>query len=325
MHHWPSIHMLKLGSVSLAQSRTKVSDHTVGFVKSSASHASRRKFDGPRMEIPAHASPYDDSLAVAVRAADRAASIIRDSAGSLDDVRVKGVNDFVTTTDEAAQSAIVETIQEAFPDDSILAEEGRESEGPPVVVEGRRWIVDPLDGTTNFMHDVSPYAVSIALQEEDRIVVGVVLNVPHDQLFTAVADHGLQVNGQSAAVSRTDDIGNALLATGFPYRRFEHTTQYLDVLERMIRHSKGVRRHGAASIDLAWLACGRFDGFFETGLHPWDVAAGTLLVREGGGRVTDYHDASGLSPLFDRQVCASNGHVHEALLGHLASMDDVRL
>ncbi len=277
------------------------------------------------MEIPVHDSPYDDSLDVAVRAADRAASIIRDSAGSLDDVRAKGVNDFVTATDEAAQAAIVETLQEAFPADSILAEEGDEPDGPPAGVEGRRWIVDPLDGTTNFMHSVPPYAVSIALQEEGQMVVGVVLNVPHDQLFTAVADHGLRVNGQSTSVSRTDRFGSALLATGFPYRRFEHTDRYLDVLGEMIRSSKGVRRHGAASIDLAWLACGRFDGFFETGLHPWDVAAGTLLVREGGGRVTNYHDAAGLSPLFDRQVCASNGLVHEALLGHLASMDDVRL
>lgn len=277
------------------------------------------------MKIPTHDSPYDDALDVAVRAANRAGEVIRDSAGSLGDVRAKGTNDFVTTTDEAAQAAIVETLQEAFPNDAVLAEEGAESEGPPAEVEGRRWIVDPIDGTTNFMHRVPPYAVSIALQDGDRLVVGVVLNVPHDELFTAVADHGLQVNGQAAGVSRTEAFDEALLATGFPYRRFEHTEQYLDVLKDILRDARGVRRHGSAAIDLAWLACGRFDGFFETGLSPWDVAAGILLVREGGGRVTDYHGTAGLAPLADHQVCASNNQVHGALLDHLVLMDDVRL
>lgn len=277
------------------------------------------------MKVPTHDSPYDDALDVAVRAANRAGEVIRNSADSFDDVRAKGLNDFVTATDEAAQEVVVETLQEAFPNDAVLAEEGAESEGLPAEVEGRRWIVDPIDGTTNFMHRVPPYAVSIALQDDDRLVVGVVLNVPHDELFTAVADHGLQVNGQAAGVSRTEAFDEALLATGFPYRRFEHTEQYLDVLEDILRDARGVRRHGSAAIDLAWLACGRFDGFFETGLSLWDVAAGIVLVREGGGRVTDYQGTAGLAPLVDHQVCASNNQVHEALLDHLVSMDDVRL
>jgi len=140
-----------------------------------------------------------------------------------------------------------------------------------------------------------------------------------------VAAHGLLRNGQPAEVSPTEDFENAFLATGFPYRRFEHTERYLDVLADILRDARSVRRHGSAAIDLAWLACGRFDGFFETGLSPWDVAAGILLVREGGGRVTNYHEEGGLTPLFDQQVCATNGQVHEALLDHLAPMDDVRL
>lgn len=277
------------------------------------------------MDVPTHDSPYDDVLGTAVEAARRAAAVIRDQAGSLTDVRAKGRNDFVTETDENAQRAAVETLRTAFPDDVVLAEEGPGPTSIPPVVEGRRWIVDPLDGTTNFMHQVPPYAVSVALQDEDTIVAGVVLDVSHDDLFTAVAGHGLQVNGRPAEVSRTETFGDAFLATGFPYRRFEHTDVYLDVLADVLRTARGVRRHGSAAVDLAWLACGRFDGFFETGLQAWDAAAGVLLVREGGGRVTDYHDAAGITPLFDRQVCATNGRVHEPLLDHLSTMNDVRL
>jgi myo-inositol-1(or 4)-monophosphatase len=277
------------------------------------------------MELPIHDSPHDDALETAVRAARQAAAVIRDQAGPLEDVRAKMRNDFVTETDEKAQAAAVETLRRACPDDSILAEEGTEPASVPTVVDGRRWIVDPLDGTTNFMQRVPPYAVSIALQDDDTIVVGVVLDVSHDELFTAVAGHGLQVNGAPAGVSETATFEEAFLATGFPYRRFEHTEVYLDVLSDLLPATRGVRRHGSAAVDLARLACGRFDGFFETGLRPWDVAAGILLVREGGGRVTDYRNAADLAPLFDRQVCATNGRVHERLLDYLSAMDDVRL
>lgn len=277
------------------------------------------------MEIPAHDSPYDEALEGAVRAARRAAAVIREQAGSLEDVRAKGRNDFVTETDEAAQAAAVDTLRGLFPADAVLAEEGEEPASIPAVVDDRRWIVDPLDGTTNFMHQVPPYAVSVALQEEDAIVVGVVLDVSHDELFTAVAGHGLLVDGRPAGISQTDAFEDAFLCTGFPYRRFEHTEVFLDVLAGILRNTRGVRRHGSAAVDLARLACGRFDGFFETGLRPWDVAAGVLLVREGGGRATDYRSAAGLTPLFDRQVCATNGRIHEPLLDHLAAMDDVRL
>jgi myo-inositol-1(or 4)-monophosphatase len=277
------------------------------------------------MEIPLHDSPHDVALNGAVRAAREAATVIRSQAGPLEEVRAKGTNDFVTETDERAQSVIVETLREAFPEDRVLAEEGDEPDAIPTIAEGRRWIVDPLDGTTNFMQQVPPYAVSIALQEDDAIVAGVVLDVSHDELFTAVAGHGLQVNGRPTSVSRTERLGDAFLATGFPYRRFEHTEVYLDVLADLLPASRGVRRHGSAAVDLAWLACGRFDGFFETGLQPWDVAAGILLVREGEGRVTDYRDTAGLTPLFDQQVCATNGRVHDELLDHLTPMTDVRL
>lgn len=276
-------------------------------------------------ERPTHHSPHDDALATAVQAARRAARVIRGRGGALEDVRAKGRNDFVTEVDEAAQAAALDTIRTACPDDAVLAEEGDNVGAAPTSIDGRRWIVDPLDGTTNFMHQVPPYAVSVALQEGDGLLVGVVLDVPHNELFTAVAGHGLQRNGQPAGATHTDVLAESLLATGFPYRRFEHTEGYLDVLDDVLRAARGVRRHGAAAVDLAWLACGRFDGFFETGLRPWDVAAGALLVREGGGRITTYHGEGGLAPLFDQQVCATNAHLHASLLDHLAPMDDVRL
>jgi len=276
------------------------------------------------MSVPTHDSPHDEALAVAVRAARRAAELIRDQTGRVEQVRAKARNDFVTATDEAAQEAIVDVLRRESPGEALLAEEGAAPDAGPEAVEGRRWIVDPLDGTTNFMQQVPPYAVSIALQDEDAIVLGAVLDVPHDELFTAVAGHGLQLDGTPVACSRTDAFDEAVVATGFPYRSYDHLDTYLDVLDRVIREGRNVRRHGSAAVDLAWLAVGRFDGFFETGLSPWDVAAGTLLVREGGGRVTDYHADGGLAPLFGRQVCATNGALHNALLDRVAPMQDVR-
>jgi len=277
------------------------------------------------MSTPSHDSTYDDVLAVAVRAARQGAAVIREHAGERHAVRTKQTNDFVTAADEAAQSAILAVLNGEGPGYDVLAEEGADEETLAAGVEGYRWIVDPIDGTTNFMHQIPPYAVSIALQHRTAIVAAVVLDVPHDELFTAVAGHGLQVDGQPAQKGSAEALSEAMIATGFPYRRFEHTEVYLEVLESVIRSTQGVRRHGSAAIDLARLACGRFDGFFETGLRPWDVAAGTLLVREGGGRVTDYRGRGGLVPIFGQQVCATNRTIHGALRALLQPMRDVRL
>ena len=325
--------MFAQAALSLAQKGPKGSVRGRGFVKSSGPVRAAVLGSSPldatrfslRMDHPTHDSPYDDALARAVHAARQAAALIRDRAGELDQVRTKRTNDFVTAVDEAAQRTILDVLLDDAPDVGTLAEEGDPENGHEAHIEGRRWIVDPIDGTTNFIQQVPPYAVSIALQDDDEIAVGVVLDVPHDELFTAVAGHGAQLDGTPIKVSDTPDFGDAFLATGFPYRRFEHTEQYLDVLANVLRTCRSVRRHGAAAVDLARLACGRFDGFFETGLRPWDVAAGALIVREAGGRVTDYRDAGGLTPLFDQQVCATNGGIHAALLDHLTSMKDIRL
>ena len=157
------------------------------------------------------------------------------------------------------------------------------------------------------------------------LVVGVVLEVSGDTLYTATRGEGLYVDGAPAGVSGVDELAHSLLATGFPYRRFEHTEVYLDVLGHFMRQTRGVRRHGSAAVDLARVAAGQFTGFFETGLSPWDVAAGTLLVEEGGGRVTDFRDRTAPHPVFDGQVLASNGAIHGALLDGLAPLIDTRL
>lgn len=278
------------------------------------------------MEAPRTRPTYEAERDAAVDAARRAARLIRSRADIVDPASAheKGTNDLVTRTDEEAQQTIVGVLSDAFPAYDIVAEEGTSSATWAETADGYRWIIDPLDGTTNFIYGVPPYAVSIALQHDEKIVVGVVLEVAGDELFTAIRGGGLHVDGAPAHVSPIDTLEHGLVATGFPYRIFDHVDLYLDVLGTFMRRTRGVRRHGSAAIDLAWLARGRFTGFFETGLSPWDVAAGALLVEEGGGRVTDYRDREAPRPIFERQILATNGAVHGEMLDILSSMRDVR-
>ena len=266
---------------------------------------------------------YEEELETAVQAARDAAGLIGRHAGHVQQsVRDKGRHDLMTAADEAAQRLITERLLEAFPGYEVLAEEGADPDQYTEAAAGHRWIIDPIDGTTNFLHGMPPFAVSIALQHHEEVVVGVVLEVSGGQLYTAVRGEGFAVDGEPAEVTSTTSLEQSLLATGFPYRSFGHLDQYLDVLRRMLPAAQGLRLRGSAAIDLAHVACGRLDGFFETGLHPWDVAAGTLLVEEAGGRVTDYRNAT--NPVFARQMLASNGRVHPALLDMLSNMRDVR-
>lgn len=265
---------------------------------------------------------YRKECAVAVDAAWSAARLIRVRVGQLHDadIRDKGVSDLVTTVDEASEALLIDRLRAAFPAYDVLAEESGGS--APGGCDGHRWVIDPLDGTTNFAHGLPPFAVSIALQREEEMVLGVVLEVASGQLYTAVRGHGAFCNGVQVRVSRRATLAGSVVATGFPYRTFSHVEPYLDVLRRFMAGTRGVRRFGAASYDLALVASGRFDGFFETGLHAWDVAAGTLLVEEAGGRVTDYAGAG--NPAFARQIVASNGVVHDEMLTIVQAMRDVR-
>ncbi|MEX0746402.1 MAG: inositol monophosphatase family protein [Rhodothermales bacterium] len=267
---------------------------------------------------------YGRELELAVHAARAAGTMIAARAGAVDRsaIREKGLNDLVTDVDEAAQRLIIRTLRETFPGYAFLAEEGDEF-AQNGHYDGHRWIIDPIDGTTNFMHGVPPYAVSIGLQLEEELVLGVVLDVSRDELFTAVRGNGLFLNGERRHTSLIPDLAGSLITTGFPYRAVGHLEVYLHVLSEFMRRSQGVRRPGSAAVDLAYVAVGRFDGFFETGLKPWDVAAGLVLVEEGGGRVTDYRDRQ--DPLFSSQLIASNGLIHGEMLAQLEAMQDVYL
>jgi len=255
---------------------------------------------------------YTHARDVAISAATQAARLIRYHVSSIDEQRIehKGVHDLVTHVDEAAQDQVIQTLQATFPDHAILAEEG--ATDVPAAPRGYRWIIDPIDGTTNFTRGCPPYAVSIGLQHDGVMVVGVVLEITNDDLFTAVQGGGAYQNGRPIQVSDNAALERALIATGFPYTVFDYMDTYTNVLQRFLKESRGLRRHGAASVDLVRVANGTFDGFYETGLSPWDVAAGMVIVAEAGGQVTDFSNDG--NALFGGQMIASNGAIHDAIL-----------
>ncbi|GAB7546564.1 inositol monophosphatase family protein [Cupriavidus sp. 8B] len=230
-------------------------------------------------------------LNIAVKAARKAGSVINRASMDVDRVQVsrKQHNDFVTEVDRAAEAAIVEIIRTAYPDHAILAEESGQSWG-----EGEEptseyvWVIDPLDGTTNFIHGFPQYAVSIAQLHKGVPAQAVVYDPSRDELFTASKGAGAFLNNRRIRVSRRDKLADCLIGTGFPYRDMEGLDKYMELFALMTRSCAGLRRPGAAALDLAYVACGRTDGFFEQGLHPWDMAAGMLLVTEAGGLVGNY-------------------------------------
>ena len=237
-------------------------------------------------------------LNVAVRAARRAARIINRASLDLDTLKVarKQRNDFVTEVDHASEQAIIETLLTAYPGHAILAEEsghtagGKKAEGKPEQVRSAEnvWIIDPLDGTTNFIHGFPQYAISIALMQRGTVTQAVVYDPTRDELFTASKGGGAFLNDRRIRVSRRTRLDEALVGTGFPYRQLGRLDDYLAMLRSVTEKSAGVRRAGAAALDLAYVACGRLDAFFEMGLAPWDVAAGSLLVTEAGGLVGNF-------------------------------------
>ncbi len=229
----------------------------------------------------------EEALEVSVEAAREAASVIRESSGALDKIVwvEKAAADFVTEVDRGAESAITSTIKSAFRHAVIVGEEL----SPEAVVRssGLAFIVDPLDGTTNFLHGFPHFSVSIAVMHQDDLVAAVVLNVPRGDLFTASRGNGTRLNGTKVTVSSIDSTSRALIGTGFPFKNPDLLETYAKQFVEISRHTSGIRRAGSAALDLADVACGRFDGFWELVLAPWDVAAGMLLIREAGGIVTD--------------------------------------
>ena len=223
-------------------------------------------------------------LNTAVKAARRAAGIINRASGNLDRIPVedKSYNDFVTEVDRAAESAIIEVLHEAYPKHAILAEESGATGASDFV-----WIIDPLDGTTNFLHGLPQFAVSIALAERGVLTQAVVYDPSRNELYSATRGGGAFLNDRRLRVSKRTKLRESLIGTGFPYREFTHIDAYLGIFRELIQSSAGLRRPGSASLDLAYVAAGRYDAFFEIGLKPWDIAAGALLVTEAGGLAGD--------------------------------------
>ncbi len=225
-------------------------------------------------------------------------------------IRKKGVSDLVTEADLAVEHAIRDHLARHFPTHIVLGEEAAQS--APLGASPYRWIVDPIDGTTNFAHGLPLFCVSIALEIDGRVEVGVVYTPVIDELFTAERGAGARLNGVPLRVSRESALGDALLVTGFPPQAADTLDVQLAVFGEFVARARAVRRLGSAALDLAFVAAGRFDGFWEASLHAWDVAAGVLLVQEAGGLVTDFHGGS--FDNFGGQLLASNGVVHPRLL-----------
>lgn len=223
------------------------------------------------------------------------------------DIELKSLNSLVSYVDKQAEEQLVAGLIRIVPEAGFIAEEGTgERNG-----NGLNWIVDPLDGTTNFLHGLPVYSVSVALHDGKDLVIGVVLEVGQNECFHAYRGGGSYVNGSPISVSTNPSLSNSLLATGFPYYDFERMEEYLNLLRDCFRKTRGVRRWGSAAVDLAYVACGRFDGFFEYGLNPWDVAAGTLLVREAGGKVSAFSETN--DPIFGKEILASSSSVYDEL------------
>ncbi len=221
------------------------------------------------------------------------------------DVHSKGVHDFVTYVDKTSEKKLIKDLRRILPSAGIITEENRNHKKSDLY----NWVIDPLDGTTNFIHGVPLFSISIALMQGDEVVSGVVSEVNLHEYFYAWKDGGTFMNGHPIRVSQTDKLNDSLMATGFPYHDFDRLDPYIEVLKYLMRNTHGVRRLGSAAVDLAYVSCGRYDGFYEYGLNSWDVAAGSILVKEAGGMVSDF--SANDKFVFGREIVATNKGINE--------------
>ncbi|MDR2709864.1 MAG: inositol monophosphatase [Burkholderiales bacterium] len=254
-------------------------------------------------------------LTTAVKAARRAGSIITRGARDIDrlTVHAKGPKDYVSEIDRMAEEAIVDILSSAYPQHGFLAEEGTANAINPDAEQ--RWIIDPLDGTTNFLHGFPQYCVSIALATQNVVTHAVIFDPVRNDLFTATRGAGAFLNDRRIRVSRQIHLRDALIGTGFPFREGAPISVYLEMMRVMIEQTAGLRRPGSAALDLAYVAAGCYDGFFELGLCPWDVAAGSLLIQEAGGLINDFRDQENF--LFGGQVLAANPKIFAQMMSAL--------
>ena len=251
-------------------------------------------------------------LNFAIRVAQDAGRLLRDRVGTKIDIDHKGAINIVTDVDLASERLIREQIATHYPRHQVLAEEG----GLAETASDYRWVVDPLDGTTNFAHGYPVFCVSIALEYQGETLLGVVYDPMRDELFAAERGGGATLNNRPIRVSKIDDLMQSLLSTGFPYDIKTSTLKNLDHWANFAMNAQALRRDGAAALDLCYVACGRFDGFWELNLSPWDTAAGTLIVTEAGGRVTNFKGDKFSN--YEPQVVASNGLIHDRMIEVLA-------
>ena len=249
------------------------------------------------------------TLNIAIKAARQAGSIILRSSEDLGSLTIndKGFNDFVSEVDLASENEIIRILKAAYPDHAFLGEEsGLSNESDNI------WIIDPLDGTTNFLHGFPQYCVSIALEQKGEITQAVIYDPNRNDLFTASKGQGAYLNQRRIRVSNKSKLKESILGTGFPFRDFQHLPTYLKIFEELVRGTSGIRRPGSAALDLAYVAAGWFDGFFEINLSKWDIAAGGLLVREAGGIVSDFSEKDGW--LESGNIVASNPKIYSPLI-----------
>jgi len=253
--------------------------------------------------------PLDTLLDAAIEASKKAGALLQDYARSGFRIEHKNPINLVTDADHAAERCVIEHLRTQFPSHGFLAEEqGRVDHSPSPYL----WIIDPLDGTTNFAHGYPAYCVSIGLEYHGRCILGVIFDPSRDELFTAVEKGGAHLNGNPIHVSGTTTLGASLLVTGFAYDIRDTPRNNLDHFAKFALKAQGLRRTGSAALDLCYVAAGRFDGFWEVRLNPWDMAAGSVIAQEAGGRLTDFR-GNPLS-IYEQELVASNGHIHQAML-----------
>jgi len=243
---------------------------------------------------------------------EEVAAFIRTEGAAFDRTRIEQkqvFNNLVSYVDKEAEARLVDVLHKLLPEAGFITEEGTVAQASQ---HEYKWIIDPLDGTTNFLHGLPVYGISVGLSRGEKIILGVVHHIGRDECFHAIEGQAAYCNNRQITVSKTATLNESLLATGFPYYQFDKGDVYLEIIKEFLKHSHGIRRLGSAAIDLAYVACGRLEGFFEFNLNPWDVAAGSFIVQQAGGIVTDFQGKSNY--LFGGELCAGNRQMHEEML-----------
>jgi myo-inositol-1(or 4)-monophosphatase len=252
---------------------------------------------------------FETFLAVSRQAAEAAGALLCEHWQKPKEIMYKGAIDLVTSLDRESERLIVGLLRQHFPEHSILAEEEAHHVGNS---HAYRWIIDPLDGTTNFAHGYPQFCISIALEHDGRVILGLVYDPLRRECFEARIGGGAALNGAAIRVSAVEELDKSLLATGFPYDRRDHADFYLGFFKAFMVRSQGIRRNGSAALDLCYVACGRIDGFWELKLRPWDVAAGALIVAEAGGKLSDF--SGNEFSMAGNETLASNGVIHDEMI-----------